>query len=136
MNVMYKLIGLLACCFFAFIVWIIYLANTGGDSIFFEFVKAIPYGDKLGHFGLFGCLTLVAVLGLRFRSFALGRFRIYYGAALVFMFATGEEFSQAFVPSRTFDLIDLAADLTGIIMAVTVSYWASKYMLKRSISTL
>lgn len=41
-----------------FILWILYLANTGGQSIFFEWVNAVPYGDKLGHFGLFGMLAI------------------------------------------------------------------------------
>ncbi|MFN3581325.1 MAG: VanZ family protein [Pseudomonas sp.] len=123
---MYKLVSATAICLFIFMVWIIYLANTGSSSVFFDFVRSIPYGDKLGHLGLFGFLTLLAVIGSRFRTFALGTFRLYYGAAVVALFAIGEELSQAFIPSRTFDLLDLAANSVGIVLAVCVTYLMSK----------
>ena len=125
---MYKLILAVAVVFFAFILWIIYLANTGGSSVFFDFVRSIPHGDKLGHMCLFGFLTLVTILGSKFRSFACGRFKLYYGAVLVGLFVVGEELSQAFIPSRTFDFVDLAADSVGITIAVGIAYVANKHL--------
>lgn len=129
---MYKLITALAVAFFVFIVWIIYLANTGGSSIFFDLVRAIPYGDKLGHFSLFGFLTLVVVIALRFRTITFGRLNIYYGAILVAVFALGEELSQALVASRTFDLLDLTADTLGILAASFVASLINKHVTKLS----
>lgn len=125
---MYKLILTIAFVFFAFILWVIYLANTGGSSIFFDFVRSIPYGDKLGHMGLFGFLTLVTIIGSKFRCFSCGRFKLYYGAVLVGLFVVGEELSQLFIPSRTFDFVDLAADSLGITLAVGIAYVASKHL--------
>jgi len=125
---MYRLMSVLAIAFFAFILWIIFLANTGSSSVFFAFVSAIPYGDKFGHFGLFGVLALLSIVGLRFRTLAIGKFKIYHGCLLVALFAVGEEISQAFISSRTFDLIDLAADFVGISLAAGLAFLANKYL--------
>lgn len=129
---MHKLTTAVAVCFFGFILWVIYLANTGSKSIFFDFIKLIPYGDKLGHVCLFGFLTMTVVAGSRFRSFSIGNLRLYYGAVLVILFVVGEEISQIFIPSRTFDLIDLSADMFGILLAVCVSYIVNKHLTRRS----
>ncbi|GGP59312.1 hypothetical protein GCM10009347_27120 [Shewanella algicola] len=102
--------------FFGFILWIIYLANTGGNSIFFDLIRHIPYGDKVGHMLLFGLLTYVANLALLSRHFLLGRIPLYYGAVLVSIFVLSEEISQGFIPSRTLDIVDLIADAVGIIL--------------------
>lgn len=118
-------------CFFVFILWILYLANTGGNSLFFDFIRSIPYGDKLGHMGLFGFLTLAVVVGSKFRAFQFGKLNVYYGAALVTFFAIGEEFSQLFISSRTFDLLDLVANFVGIALAVSIAYLTNKYVIKR-----
>ncbi|AQU81524.1 MULTISPECIES: VanZ family protein [unclassified Halomonas] len=129
---MHKFITALAVTFFIFIVWIIYLANTGGSSVFFDLVRSIPYGDKLGHFCLFGFLTLVVVAALRFRTITFGRFQVYYGAILVAVFALGEELSQALLPSRTFDFLDLTADALGILAASLVASLVNKKLRKKS----
>lgn len=118
----------MAVSFFMFILRIIYLANTAGSSIFFEFIRSVPHGDKLGHMGLFGSLTLAAVVGSKFRAFAYGKFKFYCGAILVALFVVGEELSQAFIPSRTFDFIDLAADFLGIVVAVGVASLAKRHL--------
>ncbi|MGL6162566.1 VanZ family protein [Microbulbifer sp.] len=123
-----KLTTAMATSFFLFILWIIYLANSGSDSLFFDFVRSIPHGDKIGHFFLFGTLTLTVVVATRFRSFTVGWLNIYYGGALVALFVLGEEVSQVFIPFRTFDLADLIADSLGILVAIGVAYLIRKYL--------
>ncbi|WP_308367755.1 MULTISPECIES: VanZ family protein [unclassified Microbulbifer] len=125
-----KLTTAISTSFFLFILWVIYLANNGSDSLFFDFVKSIPYGDKIGHFFLFGTLTLTVVVASRFRSFTVGWLNIYYGGVLVALFVLGEEISQAFIPFRTFDLADLTADTLGILMAIGAAYLTRKYLIK------
>lgn len=125
---MNKLVLFVAVIFFVFILWVIYLANTGGNNVFFDIVRSIPYGDKLGHMCIFGFLTLVTVIGSKFRSFTHGSFNLYYGALLVGLFVVGEELTQAFIPSRTFDFVDLAADFVGIVIAVGIAYVVNKYL--------
>lgn len=131
-GTMNKLVSILAIGFFAFIVWIIYLANTGAESIFFDFVRSIPYGDKIGHVGLIGTLTLLAVVALKFKSIKVRSVAIYYGVALVFAFVLIEELSQLFIPSRTFDLVDMTANIVGIGAAALLCYWLHKFMAKRT----
>ncbi|MCF6458594.1 VanZ family protein [Pseudoalteromonas sp. MMG024] len=123
---MYKLTITLSSLFFAFIIWIIYLANTGQHSIFFELVRLIPYGDKVGHLGLFGVLTLLANLATKFKVFKLGKIKIFCGSAIVFVFVTFEELSQHFLPTRTFDIFDYAADMLGILLFTWLSYILAK----------
>ncbi len=123
----YPFMTIAAVSFFSFLLWIIYLANTGRSSVFFDLVKALPYGDKIGHFVLFGTLTLLASLALKAKHFFIAnKVRLYWGAIAVFAFALGEEISQAFVATRTFDLIDLSADVLGICAA---SWLVSKLVL-------
>ncbi len=116
-----------AIAFAAFLGWSIYLANSGQNSLFFQRVAAIPYGDKLGHLVLFATFTLLATLALGARAMPLyGKVKVYWGALLVFAFALIEEISQTFIATRTFDLADLSADLLGIIAASIVLAWVLK----------
>lgn len=129
---MYKLAALVAVLFFTFIIWIIYLANTGGDSIFFDFVRSIPYGDKIGHVGLFGFLTFFSIIAFKLRSFDVVKVKIYYGCIPVLLFVVIEEFSQIFISSRTFDFGDLAANIIGILIATVMCFVGRKYLTIRS----
>ena len=113
---------------FSFVLWVIYLANLGGHSVFFDVIKQIPYGDKLGHMLLFGLLTYVANLALLSRHFRLGGVPLYYGTVLVSIFVLGEEISQGFIPSRTLDIFDLAADAVGIILFSYLSGLTQRYL--------
>lgn len=129
-NVVFTLMKVFSLLFFSFILWIIYTANTGGSSVFFELVAAIPYGDKLGHILLFGILTLAANICFKFSSYRLSLpfvaqpkgASIYWGTTLVLIFVCIEEMSQAFIPSRTFDWLDLTADGVGISLFSYASY--------------
>ena len=111
---MYKLIVAFAITFFAFIVWIIYMANIDANNFFFDLVKATPYGDKVGHVFLYGFLTLAANLAFKIRTFVVYGWNLYIGTAIVSLFVLVEEISQVLLPSRTFDLVDLVADIVGI----------------------
>ena len=120
-HILKTLIPLGAVAFFCFILWVIYLANTGQNSVFFQFVASIPYGDKLGHFCLFGLLTLATNLAFRFKAFQFYSIKLFLGTILVSSFVIIEEFSQYFIPNRSFDLIDLSADFVGIVFFTIVT---------------
>lgn len=127
---MHKLIITISSGFFLFIIWIIYLANTGQQSIFFELVRLIPYGDKVGHLGLFGTLTLLANFASKFKVFKLGKINVYWGSVAVFVFVTIEELSQHFVSTRTLDVFDYIADMVGILLFT----WLSSILAKRNLT--
>ena len=110
-----KTITTLTTAFGLFIAWIIYLADTRQSSLFFDLVKAIPYGDKVGHFFLFGILTFGTNLVLKNRGWAMGKVFIPYGALSIFGLVIVEELTQAFFPWRTVDITDILSDLAGIM---------------------
>jgi VanZ family protein len=122
-----KIISTLTVAFFGFIIWIIYLANTGQNSIFFDFVGSIPYGDKVGHFCLFGFLALGANFACKLKHFRVASFNIYVGSILVLVFASIEELSQHFIPNRTLDISDFVADCAGLIVFSIITSYLSKY---------
>ncbi|WP_226669191.1 VanZ family protein [Microbulbifer aggregans] len=126
---MHKLITI-SSCFFIFIIWVIYLANTGQQSIFFDLVRLIPYGDKFGHLGLFGILTLLANFASKFKVFKLGKINVFWGTSAVFVFVTVEELSQHFMPTRTLDIYDYTADMVGILFFT----WLSSIFAKKELT--
>ncbi|MEM6785589.1 MAG: VanZ family protein [Bacteroidota bacterium] len=119
---MHRLLVALAAGFTGFIGWVIYIANTGQDSVVMDWARDLPYGDKLGHLVLFGLLALALNVAFRLRTVALGRVRAYLGTALVSAFVVVEELSQLFIATRTFDLVDLLADTVGIALATLLSH--------------
>lgn len=127
---MQKVFIILTSLFAVFLFWIIYLANTGQHSVFFDFVRRIPYGDKIGHLILFGFLTLGAVIASGFRT--IGNSRLYWGAVCVFMFVLVEEVTQQFFPSRTMDINDVVADVMGIAVFSGVAYLLNRWQLSLS----
>ena len=101
--------------FALFIVLIIVLADMGRLGILKQ-VNRIPYGDKAGHFILYGILTLLVDLTL-FRSLPEQNPKwvaAMSGLTLAFLIGI-EEFSQQYFPSRTFSLRDLTASYLGVI---------------------
>jgi polysaccharide biosynthesis protein VpsQ len=104
----------LTILFGLFIILIIVLADAGKLGIL-AIVYRIPYADKVGHFILYGILTLLINLSL-FRSIHdQSRTRITVISGLILALLIGlEEFSQRNFPSRTFSLGDLTASYLGI----------------------
>lgn len=112
--------------FFLFISYIIFLADTADYNFAFRIVGHIPYGDKIAHAVLYGMMALLLNYGLSFRSYKLsvrGHPNLQLGAIIILTFAILEEFSQYYIPSRTFDLGDLLADFVGVIL---FSFWRMK----------
>ncbi len=127
---MQKLIIAFSAGFFFFLLWVIYLANTGQGHPLFKLGQSIPNGDKVGHFLLFGLLTFLANLSFQYKSFTLKKIKLYKGSVIVLIFVTLEELSQHFVASRTLDIFDYGADLIGISLATLLSWVCAKYFYK------
>lgn len=105
--------------FFLFICYIIFLADTADYNFAFYAVGQIPYGDKVSHAILYGMMALFLNYGLGFRKLShLAMMPIVpcVGSTTVLVFATLEECSQYYIPSRTFDLWDLGADFVGVVL--------------------
>ena|SRR5690349_21670515 len=104
----------LTILFALFIILIIVLADAGKLGIL-GIVYRIPYADKVGHFVLYGILTLLINLSI-FRAVKdESRKRIAVISGLILAVLIGlEEFSQRSFPNRTFSLGDLSASYLGI----------------------
>ena len=114
-----RLLSFAAAFFFGFILWIIVVSDTGGPNVLIDGVRVIPYGDKLGHMGLYGILAFLVSLSLKPRKKKY--FGLPLGCALVLTFALLEEFSQYFFPStRMLDIQDALADIVGVYVAAWV----------------
>ena len=105
----------LTILFALFIIWIIVLADQGNLGIL-KAVNQIPYGDKAGHFILYGILTLLLDLTLMRSLPNRSPKRVVVSIGLILALLIGlEEFSQQYFPSRTFDLVDLTFSYLGVI---------------------
>ena len=111
-----KLRILLPLSFFIFISFIIYLADTADHNFAFRLIGHISYGDKFMHGTLYGLMALLLNYGLNFKSKKFFGFNMQIGAMIVLAFATIEEITQYWLPSRTFDLLDLLADFVGVVL--------------------
>lgn len=101
--------------FALFILLIITFADLGMLG-FLSFVNTIPFGDKIGHFVLYGILTLLLDLTLiRSLPHRNPKLIVLSSGAILAVFIGLEEYSQQFFASRTFSIADLAASYLGVI---------------------
>ncbi|MDQ4078371.1 MAG: VanZ family protein [Chloroflexota bacterium] len=114
--------------FFAFLVLVLVLSVLAYNRIIPVNVRWIPYYDKIGHFILLG---LASYLGYR----ATGRRHlVYFGVhvpsapMLVMLLSLADEGLQAVTPYRNFSVLDLAANLGGVLFF----YWIDRIWLDES----
>lgn len=84
----------------------------------FSFLNYIPFGDKLGHFFIFGLLSLVLIVAIPNRR------AIPIGIALATLIVLIEEGLQLFSSTRSFSVYDLAASLAGVLVFALGTYFA------------
>ena len=108
-----KRVGL-AAAYFAVVALIIWLADRRDTQFIFSWIHAVPGGDKFCHFLILGGLAFVVNYALGCRTVPLAGRPVLLGSLAVLILATAEETSQLYIPGRSFDLLDLAADALGI----------------------
>lgn len=97
-----------------FLSCLVWLADSGQGRWLFGVAESIPGGDKIGHFVLFGILALLVNLVMGATVIRCGKFTVLKGSTIVMVVVIAEEVSQLFFVSRSFELLDLTADLAGI----------------------
>lgn len=122
--------SILALCFAIFVGYTIYAANTKTPFFFIEFIKNIPYGDKIGHFCLIGSMCFLLNMALKVRKIGFMNFNFLLGNFIIFIIISLEEVTQIFIPSRTFDLLDLFFNYLGIFVFGKLAVIAGKYIWK------
>ncbi len=95
---------------------IVFVADRRGTRYLLDFVGYIPYGDKLGHFGLMGIFSFLLNLVFDARTINLWKLNYLLGSLIVLVVVTIEEISQLFIRGRTFDWSDLICDYLGIFL--------------------
>ena len=108
--------------FVLFIILVIVLADMGILARYVGFVYAMPYGDKAGHFILYGILAFLIDLTV-FRShpdpsssLRTSRKLLAVKTGLILALLIGlEELSQQYFSSRTFSGLDLSFSYLGVI---------------------
>ena len=98
-----------------FVSAVVFCADRRLLSPVFRFISAHPGSDKVGHFVLIGGMAFLLNLSLDVREVRWLGVGWLLGSVLVGVVFTLEEISQIWIPSRTFDLLDLAGDYTGIL---------------------
>ena len=83
----------------------------------FSFIRDIPGQDRTGHFVVMGLLCLCVNLGFADARIAGRRLGTPIVTLLVFLGVTLEEYTQALIPRRSFDPLDLLAGYAGIAIA-------------------
>jgi VanZ family protein len=117
------------------IVAIIVLADTRNLSLF-KIVNEIPFGDKVGHFVLFGLLSLTVNMAvLEARPAADKRSQAVTTSLLLAVPIALEELSQRWIPGRTFSLLDLTASLLGVACFAWLAITLRGHVEDRSVHT-
>lgn len=120
---------LLLIGFFTGLVTVILLRNHGESSSFFQLFAFIPHYDKVGHFFLMGILAFLAVITIAplFPDRLLKSTIIILSVVLTLIAL--EEYSQLYIPTRTFSLQDFACDLLGVFAFGTLGYaWVRRVL--------
>jgi hypothetical protein len=108
--------------FFIFILWMIGQADLDQENLIMDIGHSVPFGDKIGHFLLFGILALLLNMALGFKQLSIASRRFHLGSILVLVFAICEEFTQLAFETRTFDIVDILFDLFGIGLLSSISF--------------
>jgi hypothetical protein len=110
----FNALKLISFCFALFLCSTVWLANAGALPAWMIALKSFPGGDKLGHFMLMGSMALLLNCCLQQRRIRLASRSFLLGSIIMIVVVTGEEFSQIWLPQRSFDWGDLLADYLGI----------------------
>jgi polysaccharide biosynthesis protein VpsQ len=103
--------------FLLFLMGIIIANDLGQMKSIINLVNSLPFGDKFGHIIFIGTLAYLLNYALADRLTKIGNYKILLGCLIIAVAMTIEEFSQIWIPNRTFDLMDLAANYLGISIA-------------------
>ena len=113
--------GRLAILFGLLLVLIIVGADTRSLGPLY-WVYDFPNGDKVGHFVLYGGLTLLTCLAMiRLRPERPARQVALIVAGSITILVTFEEFSQFWIESRTPDARDLLAGYLGVAVFAAIA---------------
>ena len=103
----------------------IFVASATPRPITPGWLDWLPYSDKWLHAGVYAVLCLLLC---RAWNVATGLSRLELAAVVIgaALYGLTDEVHQIFVETRTFDVLDIAADAGGAGVAAAVWPWASR----------
>lgn len=104
----------LTAAFALFMVIIVVLADLDALPGLFSIIYIVPHGDSIVHFILMGIMSFI--LHLTFHTVRVTPLRLSRTALIMLTIVTLEECSQLFFANRSFSLLDLSADILGILL--------------------
>ena len=99
-----------------FLLLVIALADQGRLGVLGYPARALPLGDKIGHFVLVGSAALMLGLAFSWRVIRWGPLPLLTSSLAIALFMGIEELSQVFLTRRAADPYDMAANLAGILV--------------------
>jgi uncharacterized membrane protein YoaT (DUF817 family) len=93
-----------------------------------DVIRHVPYGDAFVHFFAIGAAGYLLHRALGRRRFAAAGFAAPLGPAIVTALAVAEECLQGLSPNRTFSLLDLGANVSGVLFL----YWLDGALARRA----
>jgi VanZ family protein len=108
-------------------------ANTGNGGWIFAYIGLLPGKDLTGHFLLYGLLGF-SVVGFLNQNGRRSTRTVFTWIFIVGCLVAAEEFSQSFVPSRTFSMLDLMASLAGLLVGSVVQFGTQLFFYKKTLS--
>jgi VanZ family protein len=111
---------------------IVFMADQKRYQPLFQRIRALPYGDKLGHLILMGVFSFLLNMALSCRTVRIWKIELLKGSLIVALLVTLEEFSQLFIKYRTFDPVDLFFDYMGIFFFGLLAYLLTRRRLSKA----
>ncbi len=115
-----------AAILFAVMLGLIVMLANCGSTVIFEWLKLVPWGDKILHFVLIGFFAFLVNMSMNATSFRIGRIVLLKGSLIVALLATIEEFSQLVISTRNYSVSDLVADYAGILCFGSVALYLTR----------
>lgn len=112
--------------YLAFIALIILLKDMDRGQSVFNLFNGLKHADKVAHFLLFGLLTYLLSFALRHKRIKLMTIRISLAPVIMLIATFVEECSQIGLESRTFSLLDMLANLVGVLYFGYLAIWFTK----------
>lgn len=101
--------------FLSALIFIVYSANHGSLPAIISLHERLPFGDTLGHFILAGTLSFLAVIALQAKAVHFANLCLPLGSVIVLPIVVIEEMSQMLIPNRSFSLLDMSANICGVL---------------------
>ena len=109
-------LSLLLACLWAGLIF--YLSHQPGVLVPLLF----PLQDKLMHFTAYAILGFLGMGGVRAMAHGYRPEQAWLVCLLVGLYGISDEFHQSFIPGRTADVLDVAADVAGGLLGTWLMY--------------